>query len=255
MNIHIISLLNYTAEQTINNFSRLHSVKNIIDSGDIDILSEYIKQLADFYIDFLQKINFLPLDKPFYKRSLFGTYDSFNEIKHTDPLAKEVVVCFSEKELFEMTSITPIHIRYSDPQNLYLANGISWIENKRKILFHLTELSFPKHIVKVPPHRLSYVTEILELYDPTKKDLLRDLVTSRGIYYNQFQKDCKEYWGDTFYKFFMKKQMIEALDDILFTKQSFNDIAIRHKFVNYTNLYRTFIKHGLILNEIIRLAN
>ncbi len=216
MNIHIISLLNDMAEQTIHNFSRLPFVKSAIYSDNTALIAVHFKQLADFYIDFFQKLKFLPLNRTFYKRSLIGTYDFYNELKDKDTMLKEVLDGFPLEELLEMKSITPIHIRYTDTTNFYFVSGLSWIESKKKVLLDLHEFSLSKDIVTMTPQPPHYLMDMLEDFSSTEDMSLRDMVTIKGYSYKQFQKDCKIYWGDTFYSFFSKLKMMEATNDIIF---------------------------------------
>ncbi|OCA76369.1 hypothetical protein BBI01_06660 [Chryseobacterium artocarpi] len=253
MNIHILSLLNDMAEQTMYNFSRLPFVKSAIYADNLQLLSVQIKRLAEFYVTFFQTLEFLPFDMTFYKRSLLGTYEYYDEIKHSDPMIKEVLNSYPHKELLEMKSIAPIHIRYTDENNLYLVSGLSWIENRKKVQLQLNEFFLPKDLIITPPQHLSYLIDVLQDYDPAEYPKIQDMTVARGLYYNQFIRDCKSFFGDTFYAFFTKLKMIEAVNDIIFTRMPLKEIAFRNKFTNYAKMYKTFVRYGVNIAEIPRL--
>ncbi|OPC69881.1 hypothetical protein BAZ12_08635 [Elizabethkingia miricola] len=255
MNTHIITLFNDMAMQNMHSFSRLPLVKSLICADNINLLTDEVKQLSDFYVTFLQKIGLLPDNVQYSRRTLTGTYDFFYELRDNDPMVKEVLYCFTKEDLQNAENIVPIHVRYFDSTNLYLASGFSWTENGKKVMIHLSEFSMPKRAINMAPSHLSYLVEILNEFDPTEMSSIREIVAKKGLNYNRVQKDSKIYWGDTFYSFFNKIKMIEAVGDIIFTRLTLKEIAFRNKFSNYINMHRTFLSYGISLSDIPRLAN
>ncbi len=255
MNTHVITLFNELALQNMRNFSRLPLVKSLICSDNIVALTQELKGISDFYQVFLQKIGLLPGNIEYYRRSISGTYEYFRSLRNTDQMVKEVLYCFPKKELQVEESIIPIHVRYYDSSHLYLASGMSWTENSKKVLMHLSEYSLPKDMVAMPPPNLSYLVDLLNEYNPSEIPSVRDLASIKGINYNRLQSDCKAYWEETFYRFFNKIKMVQAVGDIIYTRFTMKEIAFRNKFSGYINMHRTFLSYGVSLNDIPRLAN
>jgi AraC-like DNA-binding protein len=61
-------------------------------------------------------------------------------------------------------------------------------------------------------------------------------------------------FGDSFYSFWLKGRMMEAVKDIIFTPLSLKEIAFKNRFLDYQNMYKAFTRHGVVLKTIPRLA-
>ncbi|REC61835.1 hypothetical protein DRF65_13950 [Chryseobacterium pennae] len=251
MNLYLISYLDSMIEHNIAIFCKLNFVKSAVYLSDLSQLSFRLKSLADFYFKFFHQINFLSVGV-FMVDYIFES--DLGDSNFSDIRIQKVIRQLTEKDLGS-NDVLPVHIRYSDSDEIHLIAGVIKLENKKIVFMHLVDLHIPKNVIMAMPNDVSYVREILESYDPDNKQSLRDLVARKGFYYNQFQKDCKTYFGDTFYSFLLKKKMMDSVADIIFTKMSLKEIAFKNKFVDYPNMYKIFLKHSVALPSIPRLAH
>lgn len=258
MNIHIMMMLDSIIQQNIIAFSRLESVRSMGYFANPELLSQQLSVVSDFYLSFLQQLKFIPVGA--YKLHHNGRYN-LNGEETDNKTILEAIQKINETE-FNSNDIIPIQLRYSDINNLHFVAGIVRIENKHSAAFHLVDLFLPKRLITSVPHNIGYVRDILDSYTKDMKDPKRadgrksivEYVTSKGYYYNQFLQDFKAYFGDTFYAFILKRRIIEAVGDIIFTVNSLKEIAFKNGFEGYKTMYKAFNRYNVPRSKIPKLV-
>lgn len=250
MNLYIIALLENLIQENLSIFSLLNFVKSAVYLCDIQKLSIKLQSLSDFYFDFLLKIDFLPSDS--FQEFVFGQFDSGEDLKN--PTIQHVLLKFKNKEI-SLLEAAPIQLRFMDESSMHFIAGLVRFEREDLGYYMLVDLNIPKSSIHSVPHNAHYVIDIIKSYDPNAKQSLRELVSSKGLSYNQFQKDCKICFGDTFYSFSLKLRMMESVTDIVFTTLTLKEIAFKNKFLDYGNMYKTFVRYGINPTQIPRLGN
>jgi len=251
MNVYIISLLDAMAAQNITIFCNLNFVKSAVFFSDFRELSKQLKSVADFYYRFLTKVEFLPMQSLMMEH--IGNFD-FTDLSKYNPTVTQVFSKLNQQGI-ALNDILPIHLRYTDECNMHLVTGVAYVGNHKDGFLHLLDLSLSKNLIKNFPYSVTYVREMLESYQRADKTSIKDFVNDQGYCYNQFLRDCKIYFGDTFYSFILKLKMMDAIGDIIFTRLSLKEIAFKNKFLDYSNMYKTFVRYGLTLNDVPRLGN
>ncbi|WP_148043502.1 helix-turn-helix domain-containing protein [Chryseobacterium sp. G0240] len=258
MNIYIMSLLDSIIQQNIIAFSRLESVRSMEYFANPELLSQQLSVVSDFYLSFLQQLKFIPIGA--YKLHHNGHYN-LKEKKTDNKTILQAIQKINETE-FHSNDIIPIQLRYSDKYNLHFVAGIVRIETKKSAAFHLVDLFLPKRLITSVPQNIGYVRDILNSYTKDMKDSKRtnsrksivEYVTSEGYYYNRFLKDFKAYFGDTFYSFILKKRIIEAVGDMIFTAKSLKVIAFENGFEGYKTMHKAFKRYEVPRSKIPKLV-
>lgn len=235
----------------ITNFCNLNFVKTTLFFSDVQEVAKLLEIIGDFYYSFLQKIEFLPMET--YKTHHVEYFD-FTHINTNDPAVLHVLDKLKQEDIVS-SGVVPIYYRYTADESMHLVAGFARMKDQNNGILHMLQLCLPKKLIKSVPQSVTTVKDIIESYHAEDKHSLRELVKSKGHSYNQFQKDCKIYLGDTFYSFLLKMKMIEAAGDVIFTDLSYKEIAFKNKFADYPNMYKTFMKYGISFSEIPRLAN
>jgi AraC-like DNA-binding protein len=239
MNIYLLSLIDKSIEGAMIRFSQLPVKSSLLSSNHIEKLANLTKKILDSYIVFFKKVSIVPGDYHYDKQKIVKRFDLLNAInKDLDEL---------ERKLLELTpailetQIIPVNIHVKKSGDLHLYNGIGVI-NEHSVIFFLYDLSISETSIEYTPSTLRYLDRILQSENLAEVRSLRILVRNFGKNYNQFQKDCKEYFGDTFHQFINKMKMLGALEDQLFTNYSFKEIAYRNGFATYNNMHFLFRK-------------
>lgn len=249
MNLYIISLLEAMIQKKLLAFSMLNIVKSAVYLCDLQKLAIKLSIVADFYLDLLQKIDFLHTQ--ISKKNQFGPFDLHNV--HLDTTVKNVLDKLKQEKIAPLVA-APVYLYCTGERHIHFVEGLVRFETENTGYGFLINLSIVKNEIKDIPHNSSYVIDIMKSYDTGEKFNLRDLMRSKGLNYNQFQKDCKFCFGDTFYSFLLKLKMLEAASDIIFTPKSLKEIAFNNKFLDYGNMYKTFVRYGINPSLIPRLA-
>ncbi len=250
MNLYIFALLESLIQDKLSAFAILNIIKSAAYLSDLKELSDKMSSLADVYLHFLQKIEFLPADS--FKRDLFGSFDLKDEHLETgiDKILKKIT-----RGKIQLSEAVPVNLHYTEDKLVHFVGGLVQFEREDFGFIFLIDLCIPKADMNIVPPNTRYVIEIIESYNSGEKISLRQLVSSRGLNYNQFQKDCKTCFGDTFYSFSLKLKLMEAFADIVFNALSLKEIAFKNGFRDYGNMYKTFVRYGINPTQIPRLAN
>lgn len=250
MNLYIIALLEALIQEKLFAFSLLNIVKSAVYICDLQQLAIKLNSVADFYLDFLQKIDFLPAES--IKKNLFGPF-KLND-RELDPTIEKVLNKMLQEKIILLEAV-PIHLFYTEEKVVHFVSGFVRFEREDLGYVFLIDLIISKSLIHNIPSNARYVIDIIESYELGPKQPLRELVRSKGLNYNQFQKDCKICFGDTFYSFLLKLKLMEAFSDIIYTPMSLKEIAFKNKFLDYGNMYKTFVRYRINPTQIPRLAN
>lgn len=259
MNFYLVFYIDKILEEAMVRFAKSlkHSMFYYDHNGFIFL---YTKKMIGFYETFFKQIGFLPSGYSYYKSELLTEISMDDQdILESDRLLKRLVSILDFKGLqFSMSkdSVFPVHVHCSTKKEIRLVTGMAILERRSTtVRFVLHELCIPKHLIKPTPRYLKYLDKLLEHYTNSEKKSINELLQLIDRNYNQFQKDCKAYFGDTFYQFYIKKKMIDAVGDIMFSELSLKEIAHRNDFLDYNNMYKVFKKYeALPLVDIPRFS-
>ncbi|WP_454045099.1 hypothetical protein [Chryseobacterium sp. Marseille-Q8038] len=255
MNTYLLSQVEKTVKESIEEFAKLPWISSAFHTNQIDILQLQLNKLMDYYIDFFQKTGFLPKELDLFKSSCIieRRIKDFKKPKNDEILLGFSFVVDQISDNIK-NRIVPIHLQYSKTSNFALLTGIAATDPCGKnIVFMLHEFAIPKMIINIIPRDLVYIQRLLEGYQTKVEPSLQEYVASFNKNYKQFQKDCKVYLEDTFYQFYMKLKMIGANRDLFFTEKTKKEVAYNNQFNDYLNMYRVFSKHYKIsLDDIPR---
>ncbi|UKB78597.1 helix-turn-helix domain-containing protein [Chryseobacterium sp. MEBOG07] len=256
MNIFLLSLIDKRIEGAMIRFSQLPVRSSLLSSNYHELLVKLTKNVIDTYIRFFQCVYIVPKEYGYRQNMMVKRFDlsdvSREKLKGIEKMLIDLIpvpVC---------TSVIPVNLRIHQSGQIFLYTGIGIFESTlRYVVFSLYELSIPMASIQYSPGVLQYLETVLYQVnndEPSKSKPLRKLAADYGKNYNQFQKDCKDYFGDTFHQFHNKMKMLNVLEDILFTAYSLKEIAYRNDFSNYNSMYFLFgRKYGFPLYSIPRL--
>ncbi|SHL80172.1 AraC family transcriptional regulator [Chryseobacterium polytrichastri] len=257
MNIFLLSLIDKSIEGAMIRFSQLPIRSSLLGSNHHELLAKLTKKVIDTYISFFWSVNIVPKEYEYCESTLVKTFNLLD-------LNREKLRSF-EKKLINLVkdpvnaSMIPVNIHVHRSGQIFLYTGIGIFESSaHSVVFFLYELSLPGSSIQYSPSALHYLEDVLHTAhhdELSKSKPLRTLAADYGKNYNQFQKDCKDYFGDTFHQFHNKMKMLNVLEDILFTGYSFKEIAYRNDFSNYNSMYFLFAKkYGFPVHSIPRLS-
>jgi len=241
MNIFLLSIIEKKIGRVMARLSQLRHSQFFLESGHHEILLTQAKMVIDTYIRLFRCVNILPSNYYYNEttivRNLTINYSGGDQAEGIDKKLLGLIVGQ------EATGIIPINIHISNGEKILLYLGIGIIDGTEKSgKFFIQELSIPDTAFNYSQRHHAYLEDAINNDMVSKVKSLRMLVASYGKNYNHFQKDCKEYFGDTFHQFQNKLRMIDVIEDILFTRYSFKEIAYRHNFSGYNSMYILFHK-------------
>lgn len=248
MTIFLLSIIEKTIEGVMTRFSQLPAKSSLTNTTQQEILAKLTKRITETYVQFFHKVGIIPKEYQYGEATL---------VKNFDLLDHHWAVTGIEKKLFELikmpldTSVIPVNVYLYSSDKICWYTGIGIMESTdHSVVFFLQEFSIPSASIQSSPSVLRYIEEALDRDEPKSP---RKLAAEFGKNYNQFQKDCNSYFGDTWYQFKNKMKMLNVLEDVLFTTFSFKEIAYRNDFSNYNSMYILFKKFKISLRSIPRL--
>ena len=250
MNFYLVFYIDKILEEAMVRFAKSlkHSMFYYEHNG---FILRYTKRMIGFYETFFKQIGFLARGYSYYK-SEFLTEISLDdkEILESDRLLKRLVsidgLLNIELPIIK-NRLLAVHVHYSTKTEIHLVTGMAILEKgTATVRFVLHELGIPKHLLKPTPQHLKYLNKVLEQYTAGDQKSVKELLKPLDRNYNQFQKDCKEYFGDTFYQFYIKKKMIDAVGDIMFSALSLKEIAHKNGFLDYNNMYKLLDRKSVV---------
>ncbi|MDH6254192.1 hypothetical protein M2347_003919 [Chryseobacterium sp. H1D6B] len=254
MNTFLLSLIDKRIDGLMIRFSQLPVKPVLLFYSQNEILVKMSKKLLDTYIHFLQAVGIAPkeysyCEKPIVKKLSILAQDN----QHLDDVEKKLINLIT----VPLTpTVIPVNIHVLKSGQLILYTGIGIAETTdTAVSFFLYELSISTVLIKHTPIYLHYLDSMLACYSPDEFPSLRKLPeTHNKKNYNQFQNDCREYFGDTFYQFHNKMKMLDALEDIMLSELSLKNIASTNNFRSYNNMYFLFcIRYKFPIDSIPRL--
>lgn len=241
MNIFILSLINRSIEGAIIRFSQLPIRSSILSSGQLEKIARLIMAVFNSYVVFYRNVSIITNDFLYDQQKIVK---KFYLVEGNEGFVDELEMRLSRLIPSVLdTFVIPVNIHLKNSGYLYLFSGLGILDStERTVIFFLHKFSIAEASLEYSTTNLKYLETVLESGNFTEGKSLRDLVSTYGKNYNQFQKECKEYFGDTFHQFLNKMKMLGALEDQLFTNYSFKEIAYRNGFSNYNNLHFLFRK-------------
>ncbi|MCT2561820.1 helix-turn-helix domain-containing protein [Chryseobacterium herbae] len=256
MNTFLLSLIDKRIEGAMIRFSQLPIRSSLLSSTHHELLEKLTKKVIDTYISFFQSVDMAPKEYYYGESTLI-------KIFNLSDLNRKKLKNFEKKLINLVTdpispSVIPVYLPLHKSAQIFLYTGIGILDSPcHCVIFFLYELSIPRSLIGYSLSTLHYLETALDQVSNdefSKSKPLRKLAADYGKNYNQFQKDCKDYFGDTFHQFHNKMKMLNVLDDILFTGYSFKEIAYRNDFSNYNSMYFLFSrKYGFPIHSIPRL--
>jgi AraC-like DNA-binding protein len=256
MNTFLLSLIDKRIERAMIRFSQLPIRSSLLSSTHHEILEKLTKKVIDTYISFFQSVNMVPKEYYYGESTIVKTF-------HLSDLNMKKLKNFEKKLVNLVTdpissSVIPVYLPQHKGGQIFLYTGIGVLDGPCPcVIFFLYELSIPRSLIYYSHSTFHYLETVLDQVNNdefSKSKPLRKLAADYGKNYNQFQKDCKEYFGATFHQFHNKMKMLNVLEDILFTAYSFKEIAYRNDFSNYNSMYFLFSKkYGFPIHSIPRL--
>ncbi|PWN64145.1 helix-turn-helix domain-containing protein [Chryseobacterium viscerum] len=256
MNIFLLSLINKRIEGVMTRFSQLSVKLSLLSPNHYELLAKLTKKVIDTYIRFFQCVHIVPKEYEYVENAIVKRFNlSDLNLEKLKGIDKELIDLTT---VYASTSMIPVNLHLHRSGKIFLYTGIGILESSsHSVVFFLYELSIPASSIHHSPSTLYYLEAALHQVhhdEPSKSKPLRKLAADYGKNYNQFQKDCKEYFGDTFHRFHNKMKMLNVFEDMLFTSYSLKEIAYRNDFSNYNSMYFLFgRKYGFPLHSIPRL--
>ncbi|RLJ75119.1 helix-turn-helix domain-containing protein [Pedobacter alluvionis] len=241
MNIFLLSIIERRIGRVMARLSQLQHSLYFLNAGHNEILLNQTKTVIDTYFHFFRSVKILQGDYHYDGTTIIKTLViTDHSLDQAEGIDKKLLGLI---RLQDTTTIIPVNINISSNAKIsqYLGTGIINIMEKSG-RFYLQELSIPCCSFSQSEHDLGYLEDALNSESVSKINSLRELAAAYGKNYNHFQRDCKEYFGDTFHQFQNKLRMMDVLEDIMFTPFSFKEIAYRHNFAGYNSMYTLFHK-------------
>lgn len=257
MNFYLVFYIDKILEEAMVRFAKSlkHSMFYYEHNG---FILRYTKRMIGFYETFFKQIGFLARGYSYYKSELLTEISlDDKDILEFDRLLKRLVsidgLLNIELPIIK-NRLLAVHVHYSTKTEIHLVTGMAILERgSATVRFVLHELGIPKHLLKPTPQHLKYLNKVLEQYTAGDQKSVKDLLEHLDRNYNQFQKDCKAYYGGTFYEFYTKKRMVNVVGDIMFSHLTLKEIAYNNGFSSYDTMYKSFAKYdGLVLADIPR---
>jgi AraC-like DNA-binding protein len=241
MNIFLLSLVDKSIEGAMIRFSTLPVKSSLFNANHLEKLANSTKKILDSYISFFHCVSIVPKKYLYDEEKIVKKFDlSSHERNASDELERKLL----ELLPLELQShIIPVNIHLKQSGDLFIYNGIGILDSTTpSVTFFLYKMSIKEASIEYTRTSLRYLDEMLKGENSAEIKSLRIFVRHFGVNYNQFQKDCKEYFGDTFHQFINKMKMLGALEDQIFTNYSCKEIAYRNGFKAYNNMHFLFRK-------------
>jgi hypothetical protein len=263
MHIYLVSLIDKKVQEAMVKFSNLPIQTSVLSIRPFEELLYHSGTILKTYIKLLKTLHILSKDYDHYyrrqlliKHTLSTVIIENNQAVNKDYLRAihNMVLPFLQDESSDQPAIIPIHIHFTTISETFLFSGISICKRDNTLAYSLLhETSMPNsqiHGYSIP----GYLEELWDTYLQNPSTSLRALCSGHKSY-TGFQKDSKHYLGTTFYRFYQQYKMLEVLDDLMLTDLSIKEIAYKHEFTDYNQLYKLFHRqYRFPFKDISRLA-
>lgn len=251
MHILLTAILDRKVHEAVRRFSALPFQTAISSHSVYEQILLLARIFLMTYIDFLQTAELIPKEfSGYYKRQLVITdyntalIDQDPEIdKETREAVRQVL---GDTASHNLAHKIPIFYRYNTSSEMLLICGITLREQSTaKTVSLLHQTGIPVSFIEFKSYKSNYLIPLLDEYEKNPNISVRQLASKSGRSYKQLQKECRMYFGTTFYSFFLKLRMLDVLNDLMFTDLSLKEIAFKNDFSDYSNMYRRFNKQYL----------
>ncbi|ANF52970.1 hypothetical protein A0O34_21660 [Chryseobacterium glaciei] len=241
MNIFLLSLIDKSIGGAMVKLSQLPAQSPILSPQHKQILARLTEMVVNTYVTFFKSVRIIPAGFELGSKIMIKKLSSVDFTSdNLDFIEKKLVGLI---DVPNPTSVIPIHAHLNRSGKFFLFTGIAVLEDSDQYVeFFLCKFSVNAMSIRFSSGSLHYLDQILEKGSSSELVSPRKLAAYYGINYNQFQKDCRNHFGDTFHQFHNKMKMLDVVGDVLFTNYSLKEIAYRNKFYNYNSMYSLFRK-------------
>ncbi|WP_223607984.1 helix-turn-helix domain-containing protein [Chryseobacterium sp. OSA05B] len=249
MNVRLLSLIERRMNRAVQLLSEFLSNHKNPENLPEKQITDYTQLVMDTYIALFKALEIVPGDYLYTVREIQVHHQDEGEIfcgeqldTETRSYLHEMIKSASDQPLGSGYSVVPLHLKYfrgfSDFSALFGLCVIDHSTQTAQSFFH--EFRMDVRQMNFSDHTLNYLDDILLKFKADPSVHIRDLSKINNLSYLQFQKDCRQYFGTTFYDFTIKLKMIDVVDDLMFSNLMVKEIVYKYKFAEYSNMYKFF---------------
>lgn len=241
MNIFLLSLIDKSIGGAMVKLSQLPAQSPILSPQHKQILARLTEMVVNTYVTFFKSVRVIPVGFEFSSKIMIKKLSSVDFTGDNLDFFEKKLVRLIDVPI--LNSVISIHTHLNRSGKFFLFTGIAILEGSDQYAeFFLCKFSVKAMSIRFSSGSLHYLDKILEKGNSSELISPRKLAAYYGINYNQFQKDCRSHFGDTFHQFHNKMKMLDVVGDVLFTNYTLKEIAYRNKFYNYNSMYVLFQK-------------
>jgi AraC-like DNA-binding protein len=249
MNVKLLSLIERRVNKAIQLLSEFLSNSKPHDYLLKKQVSGYTDVVIETHIALFKALDILPHDFLYSVREMQIDYHPDNEFTRNGQLNKKVITYLNEitgsaldNSSASGYSFIPLHLNfYSSFSDLSTVFGLCLINHSaRTVQVFLHEFTLNTRQINFSTHSLNYLDNVLLKFKSDPSVNIRNLSKTNNLSYQQFQKDCRQYFGTTFYDFTIKLKMMDVVEDLMFSKLMIKEIVYKHRFAEYSNMYKFF---------------
>ncbi|MCT2563743.1 hypothetical protein [Chryseobacterium herbae] len=249
MNVRLLSLIERRVNRAVKLLSEFLSNHKTLGDLPEKQITHYTQLVMDTYIALFKALEIVPSDYLYSVREIQVHHGNGGEIVCNEQLNRKTLSYLREsiKSASDHTSdsgytVVPLHLQYfqgfSDFSALFGICVIDHSTQTAQSFFH--EFIMNARQMNFSDHTLSYLDDILLKFRADPSVNIRDLSKINNLSYLQFQKDCRRYFGTTFYDFTIKLKMMDVVEDLMFSNLMTKEIVYKYKFAEYSNMYKFF---------------
>ncbi|GEM_PF-3301126 len=249
MNVKLLSLIERRVNKAIQLLSEfLSNSKNHDDLLEKQV-SGYTDVVIETHIALFKALDIVPHDFLYSVREIQINYHPDSGLRSNIQLNKKIISYLTEvieakldKSSGSGYSFIPLHLSfYSSFSDLSTVFGLCLIDHSAKTAqIFLHEFTLNTRQINFSTHNLNYLDNVLLKFKSDPSVNIRNLSKINNLSYQQFQKDCRQYFGTTFYDFTIKLKMMDVVEDLMFSKLMIKEIVYKHRFAEYSNMYKFF---------------
>ncbi|UWX61961.1 hypothetical protein N0B40_06645 [Chryseobacterium oranimense] len=249
MNVKLLSLIEQRVNKAIYLLSEFLSNSKNHDYLLEKQLSGYTDVVIETHIALFKALNILPHDFLYSVREIQIYYSPDNGLSSNVQLNKKVISYLNKVIGSTLDSnsgfgysFIPLHLNfYNSFSDLSTVFGLCLIDHSAKTAqSFLHEFTLNTRQINFSTHNINYLDNVLVKFKSDPSVNIRNLSKINNLSYLQFQKDCRQYFGTTFYDFTIKLKMMDVVEDLMFSKLMIKEIVYKHRFAEYSNMYKFF---------------
>ncbi|MGG5207533.1 hypothetical protein ACQWU4_01210 [Chryseobacterium sp. MIQD13] len=243
----------FLVEQRVNRAIQLLSEFLSGNTNDLHLsekqCNDYIQLVIKAYAALFRTLDILQDDFSYSGREINFRFDG-GDI-YSEPLENKII-SYLDKTIRSASgtssdsgySVVPLHIsfckNFSDMSAVF---GLCIMDHSAKTAQgFLYEFTVNLRQINFCTSSLYYLDDVLLKFKADPSIKMRNLSKMNDISYLQFQKDCRQYFGTTFYDFTIKLKIIDVVEDLMFSQLMIKEIVYKHRFAEYSNMYKFFHK-------------